>query len=200
MAGWNKRWLLCTCVLLVCSFTTSCNLLSGSNGGTVATPTPTTLPGGGVEQPIEEQKNPCEGLSGALELQLLVGPSEAVGLTPYTFATIPFTVVREGNVFLVRGNGPVAYYEDVLEEDWGTYTVQFEGEITVSGTCVATEAPGVINFYVQMDGEQMIVVVVEGMEHTYPWVGMPSIMASFPILDKEKQSGEGWVLELHIDE
>jgi len=195
----NKRWLPGTCILLVCFLITSCNLLSGSNGGTVATPTPTTYPGGGVDQPTEEGKNPCEGLTGTLEMQLLVGPSEAVGLTPYTFATIPFSVVKEGSVFLVQGNGPVEYYEDILEEEWGTYTVQFEGETMVSGTCVATEAPGMINFYIQMEGEQTVVIIVEGIETTYPWAGSPSVTASYPILDGAQQAGEGWNLILRLD-
>lgn len=194
----NKRWLPGTRILLVCFLITSCNLLSGSNGGTVATPTPTILPGGGVGQP-EEPQNPCEGLTGTLEMQLLVGPSEAVGLTPYTFATIPFSVVKEGSVFLVQGNGPVEYYEDILEEEWGTYAVQFEGETMVSGTCVADDVSGTLNVYLQMEGEQMVIVVVEGVEYTYPWVGTPSLTASFPFEDGAQQAGEGWNLILHLD-
>ena len=198
MASRKKHLISWTIFLLVCSLITSCNLTSGAGGGTIATPTPTTPPDGGVGQP-EQQNNPCEGLTGTLELQLLVGPSEAVGLTPFTMANVPFTVMGEGDVYLVQGNGPVEYYEDVLEAEWGSYAVQFEGETTVSGTCVADGASGTLNVYLQMEGEQTVVIVVEGMETTYPWAGTPSVTASFPIEDGAQQSGEGWALILHLD-
>ncbi len=195
----QKKHLILGIVLLLISFIVSgCDLLYSPGDGTKTTPTPTTLPGGNLEQP-EGLKNPCEGLTGTLEMQLLVGPSEAVGLTPITFATIPFTTISEGEVYLVQGNGPAEYYEDVLEADWGTYTVQFDGEMAISGTCVATEAPGMINFYIQMAEEQIVVIIVEGIETTYPWVGTPSVTASFSILDGAQQAGEGWNLILHLD-
>ena len=194
----NKHLVLGTIFLLVSLTVSGCKLLSGPVDSITATPTPTTLPAGDLEQP-EEPQNLCEGLAGTLELQLLVGPSEAVGLTPFTFAAIPFTTISEGEVYLVQGNGPTEYYEDVLEAEWGSYTVQFDGETTVSGTCVADDTSGTLNVYVQMEGEQMVVIVVEGVEHTYPWVGTPSITASFPIVDGALVEGEGWQLILNIN-
>ena len=195
----RKTHLILWTVLIMVSFLVSgCNLLSSPADSNTATPTTTTLPGGGVGEP-DEPENPCEGLAGTLELQLLVGPSEAVGLTPYTMANIPFIVTGEDGVYLVQGNGATEYYEDVLEAEWGSYTVQFEGETKVSGTCVADDASGTLNVYVQMEGKQTVVIVVEGMETTYPWAGTPSVTASFPLEDGAQQGGEGWQLVLHID-
>ena len=194
----KKHFIFRVFLLMVGSLITGCNLLSRPVDRLTATPTPTTLPGGGVGQP-EAPRNPCEGLTGTLDLQLLVYPSEAVGLTPFTMASIPFTVTGEDGVYLVQGNGQTEYYEDVLEEEWGSYTVQFYGETTVSGTCVAGDTSGTLNVYIQMEGEQTIVVVAEGIETTYPWAGTTSYTASFPFEDGAQQAGEGWNLILHLD-
>ena len=198
MISRKTHLILWTALITVSFLVSGCNLLASPADSNTATPTPTTLLGGGVGEP-DEPENPCEGLTGTLELQLLVGPSEAVGLTPYTMANIPFIVTGEDGVYLVQGNGATEYYEDVLEAEWGSYTVQFEGETTVSGTCVANDTSRALNVYVQMEGEQTVVIVVEGMETTYPWVGTPSVTASFPLEDGAQQSGEGWQLVLHID-
>ena len=195
----RKTHLILWTVLIMVGFLVSgCNLLSSPADSNTATPTPTTLNGRGMGEP-DAPTNPCDGLTGTLELQLLVGPSEAVGLTPYTMANIPFQVTGEDGVYLVQGNGATEYYEDVLEAEWGSYTVQFEGETTVSGTCVANDTSRALNVYVQMEGEQTVVIVVEGMETTYPWAGTPSVTASFPLEDGAQQGGEGWMLVLHID-
>jgi hypothetical protein len=50
-----------------------------------------------------------------------------------------------------------------------------------------------------MEGQQTVIVVVEGMEYTYPWAGTPSLTASLPIEEGAQQGGEGWMLVLHID-
>jgi hypothetical protein len=190
-------------VILLLSFafiTLSCSLFSTLGLTDITNPTPTPTIIGGVYSSTKESKNiPCEGLSGTLELQLLVGPSEAVGLEPYTFAEIPFQVVKENNSYLITAAGPIDYYEAVLEADWGSFSVQFEGETTVSGECISTEDTGQLTFLVEMAGEQTVVVNVEGMETTYPWAGTPQIEASFPIVDGAQVSGEGWSLILHLN-
>lgn len=200
MFSQKKRWGSWIVLAAICIMLSGCNLPfgSGSDGGDASEPTltPTIPPGGDTGQP---EANPCEGLSGWIELQLLVGPSEAVGLEPYTMASIPFTVTGEGEVYLIEGSGQMEFYEDVLEAEWGSYSVQFDGEIRISGTCVGTDAPGTLNVYLEMDGEQTVVVVVEGQEMTYPWAGMPTLTASFPIQDGVQQSGEGWNLILHLE-
>ncbi|MCB2202682.1 hypothetical protein KQH56_01615 [bacterium] len=186
-------------IVSVCITTLGCNLLSSLGIGGRAgepTPTPTMMPGGGELPPGE---NPCEGLSGSVDLQLLVGPSEAVGLEPYTLASVPFSVTRDGEVYLVEGTGQLILYEDVLEAQWGSFSVQFDGDLRLSGTCVGMEMPGTLNLYLELDGEQMVVIVVDGNEMTYPWSGTPTLTASLPIRDEAEQSGEGWTLVLHLD-
>jgi hypothetical protein len=191
-----RLWLLLLAFALI---TLSCSLSSslGLTDSTNPTPTPTDYIGPFVTEE-DLAKNPCEGLSGTLELQLLVGPSEAVGLEPYTFAVIPFQVAKEGNSYLITAAGPIDYYEAVLEADWGTFAVQFEGETSVSGECVSTEAVSQLTFLVEMTGEQTVVVNVEGMETTYPWAGTPQIEAALPIMDGAQVTGEGWSLILHL--
>jgi hypothetical protein len=162
------------------------------------TPTPTEFAGGAVVTPAEGQ-NACEGLTGTLELQLLIGPSEAVGLSPYTFATIPFQVIHEGDSYLVQGGGPVEYYEDILTADWGSFAVTFEGDTAVQGECLASDGDGTLDVIVEMVGQQTVVVTVEGMETTYPWEGSPTVEATFPLVEGAQVSGEGWNLTLHLN-
>jgi len=177
----------------------SCSQLSSLGAGTSseATPTPTDIAGGIVE--TSESDNPCANLSGTLELQLLIAPSEAVGLTPYTFATIPFQVIQEGNVYLVEGSGAVDYYEDILTADWGSFAVTFDGVTSVTGECAAVDGSGTLNVLVEMTGQQTVVVTVEGVEYTYPWEGSPNVEASFPLAEGAEVSGEGWALILHLN-
>ena len=132
-------------------------------------------------------------------MQLLIGPSEAVGLTPYTFANIPFQVVNVDSSYLVEGGGPVEYYEDILTADWGSFAVVFEGDTTVSGECIASDGDGTLNVMVEMAGQQTVVVTVDAMEYTYPWEGSPTVEASFPLTDGAQVGGEGWALTLHLN-
>lgn len=187
--------------LLLFTFTSlSCSVFSNFGQSDTADPTPTpTIFGGGVIATESPVSGPCEGVSGTLELQLLVGPSEAVGLEPYTFAKIPFQVVKNGDSYLITAAGPVDYYEDILTADWGSFSVQFTGEITVSGECVTTGEIGMLQVIVEMAGQQTVVIVVEGQETTYPWAGTPQIEASLPVVDGAQVSGEGWSLILHLN-
>ncbi|MEA3326347.1 MAG: hypothetical protein U9R53_03445 [Chloroflexota bacterium] len=198
MRNKNNRWGLWTAIALTCLMTLGCGLFSrfGFNTTSKATPTPTTINGGGGVLPVSD---PCKDLSGTLELQLLIGPSDAVGLKPYTMAEIPFIVKHEGDAFLVEGGGPVQYYEDVLEAEWGSFTVKFEGDTTVSGECVSKDEKGVLNVNLVMNGSQTVEVIVEGVMTTFPWEGTPQLSTSFPIEDGAQQEGEGWVLILHLN-
>lgn len=196
----NKRLALLMVVILMAATTLSCSLLSSPGAGTTSevTPTPTDFVGSGVATPTDPN-DPCANLSGTLELQLLIGPSEAVGLSPYTFATIPFQVVQEGNAYLVTGSGAVDYYEDILTADWGSFAVTFDGVTSVTGDCVSSDETGTLNVLIEMTGQQMIVVTVEGVEYSYPWEGSPQVEATFPLMDGAQVSGEGWLLILHLD-
>lgn len=191
----KHSFMLFTILMLVASLA-SCNALPSPGSTTGATPTPTDMAGGIVI--TQESSDPCENLNGTFELQLLIGPSEAVGLSPYTFAKIPFQVVKDSNSYLVEGGGAVEYYEDILTADWGSFAVTFDGVTSVSGECLSTGDEATLNTLIEMTGQQIVVVTVEGVEYTYPWEGSPQVEASFPLLDGAQVSGEGWALTLHI--
>jgi hypothetical protein len=176
-----------------------CGLLSGLGGEDAdhSTPTPTEL--SGLENAFGEGENPCLGASGTLALQLLVGPSEAVGLEPITFVELPFAVDMVDNTYLVVGSGPVQFYEDVYEADWGSFSVTFEGETLLEGVCHPVPEPGMLEVTLTMTGQQTVVVNVEGVETTYPWSGSPTIQASLPLVEGAEAAGEGWTLILHLD-
>ncbi len=193
-------WHLSLILLVMVFATISCSLFNGLGRTSASNPTPTPTEIDGAFVASEStQTNPCEGLAGTLELQLLVGPSEAVGLEPYTFAMIPFQVVKEGNAYLITAAGPVDYYEDVLTADWGSFSVQFEGETTVEGECITTGENGSLQVIVKMAGQQTVVIVIEGVETTYPWTGAPQIEVNLPVTDGAEVTGEGWLLTLHLD-
>jgi hypothetical protein len=153
---------------------------------------------GGNVTPAEPDQT-CEAVSGTLSLLLLVGPSEAVGLSPYTFAEIPFQVVREGNSNIVEGGGPIEYYEDILTADWGSFSVTFDGVTTISGMCLQSNSGATLDVLVEMSGQQTVVIAVGDIETTYPWEGSPTISASFPLIDGAQVDGEGWSLVLHLN-
>lgn len=200
MLQWKKWPLIGLTLLLLAATTLSCSLLSTQGGASpaAATPTSTEMAGDNLP-PTSTPDNPCEGLSGTIEMQLLVGPAEAVGLAPYTFAFIPFQVTREGEAYIVSGGGPVEYYQDVLTADWGSFSVTFDGDTTISGVCLPSSSSGTLDVRVEMDGQQMVVVVVDGMETSYPWEGSPQVNASFPLVEGAEVSGEGWLLVLHLN-
>jgi hypothetical protein len=105
----------------------------------------------------------------------------------------------EGN-HQVIGNGPITYYEEILQAEWGSFSVIFEGETEISGTCFFQEDQAWLDIILQMNGEQIVTVVVEGMEMTYPWSGTPTIQASFPLQEGAQAKGEGWLLLLHLND
>lgn len=197
MINKNKRtytWLTLPITILIiigCSFLSS----------TETNPPPTTTPteaGGLVPSEPDLKKNLCDGLKGSLEMLLLVGPSDAVGLEPHAVGEIPFETVAESNNFKVEGGGPLEYYEEVLEAEWGTFTVKFETDTIISGTCTSTEAGGSLNLNIQAIGDQMVEVRAEGFQMDYPWSGTPELGVTFPVEEGATQEGEGWILLLHI--
>lgn len=196
----KNRLLVLLSIILVAVTIQSCTLQSslGTNASSDATPTPTEFVGDMVVTP-SDPNDPCANLSGTLELQLLIGPSEAVGLSPYTFATIPFQVVQEGNVYIVEGSGAVEYYEDILTADWGSFAVTFDGVTSVTGECVPSDSGGTLDTLIEMNGQQLVVVTVEGVEYSYPWEGSPQVEATFPLLEGAQVDGEGWSLILHLN-
>jgi len=190
-----KRLGILIAVFMVVVSVMACSPASGSSP--TPTPTPTALV---VEittpTPVPDR---CDGLSGELELQVLVGPADAVGLEPVAVGNIPFTVTsdRAGNI--VEGSGPVSY-QDVLEKEWGTYSVEMDLEVVVSGECVGEAGGGELNLVIEMSGEQMVEVRAEGFQGDYPWAGSHELNLNFPIEEGASAQGEGWAVILHVNE
>jgi hypothetical protein len=132
-------------------------------------------------------------------MQVLAGPAEAVGLEPFAVGEIPFSVVNEGGTHAIQGNGTVAY-QQVLEKDWGTYSVTLDITTTVSGECSGTVGNEALHMNVEAIGEQMVEVRAEGFSGDYPWSGTHQLELTFPLEEGASAEGEGWAFILHLNE
>jgi hypothetical protein len=157
--------------------------------------TPTPMAGG----PITATPKPsvCGGLRGELEVQVLVGPADAVGLEPLAVGTVPFSVTSSEPPYVIQGGGPISY-DRTLEREWGTYQVTLDLAFTVEGECVADEGDGHLHMVVEMTGEQMVEVNAEGFHGEYPWAGSQTRILAFPIMEGATAEGEGWRFVLHL--
>lgn len=162
------------------------------------TDTPTPIPGGGLITPAASE-NRCAGLSGTLEMQVLVGPADAVGLEPIAVGEIPFSVISEGGVYLLQGSGNISY-EDVLTREWGTYTVSLDMGAEVQGNCGGAEGSETLDMLVTVSGEQMVDVEAEGFQGQYPWSGSHELSLNFPVTEGATAEGEGWAFILHLND
>ncbi len=190
----NEIWKMII-ILGIVFFIMGCSL--SSNPSVKPTPTSTVTSGG--SGPPLPGSNRCDGLSGEFEMKVLIGPSEAVGLEPFGVGSIPFSVVSDGGANVVQGGGTISY-QDLLEEEWGTYTVEFDLAAELSGDCVGDEQSGVLNIAIVMSGEQMVEVRAEGFQGDYPWTGSTEFNLSFPIEEGSTAEGEGWAFVLHLNE
>jgi hypothetical protein len=139
----------------------------------------------------------CEGLAGQLEIQVLVGPAEAVGLEPVAVGSVPFAVTGSEPPYLVQGQGPISY-EATLQEAWGTYAVTMELDTAVQGDCSGHAGGERLDVALEMTGEQLVVVKAEGFEGEYPWSGTQTRELTFPLEEGATAQGEGWVIVLHL--
>jgi hypothetical protein len=161
-----------------------------------ATATPTTAPLPDVTpQPTAASR--CAGLAGSLEIQILVGPAEAVGLEPVAVGSVPFAVTTSAPPYLVQGQGPIAY-EATLTEVWGTYNVTMDMQTAVQGECSGEAGSEQLSLVLEMAGEQMVVVEAEGFHGEYPWTGTQSRDLAFPLQEGATAQGEGWAVVLHL--
>jgi hypothetical protein len=140
--------------------------------------------------------NRCEGVSGELEIEILVGPAAAVGLPPLSIGTIPFTVSNQ-DPYAMQGKTHLSYNK-TMNYDWGTYTVNLEMDATLTGECVVAEGGNSLSMAVTLSGEQNVVVVYQSVTQTYPWNGTATVNSSFPIQDGATAQGEGWIFILHL--
>jgi hypothetical protein len=191
--GKNILPIILICVLGIILSSVSCGRSSSSN----STSTPTIS--GGSSDLSQQDSNKCIGLNGELEMQVLVGPSEVVGLEPLAVGIIPFQVISDEGTNIIQGNGSISY-QDVLEEQWGTYTVDFQLETEVSGECIGNKQSEILYIMIDMSGEQTVEVRAEGFQGDYPWSGSQEYNLSFPIVEGATVEGEGWAFILHIVE
>lgn len=171
-----------------------CTAIPGQDANPLPTATPT------MSGDMLKGRNPCEDLSGRLEMQILVGPSEAVGMEPLALGEIPFTVVTKGDPYSIEGGGPLNFEPQVFAAEWGSYTVYFDADTEISGLCVSSDDEEMLDMIVTMRGEQLVEVVYEGIQMDYPWSGTNELPVIFPIEEGAQQEGEGWLLILHLDQ
>ena len=136
-------------------------------------------------------------MAGQLEIQVLVGPAEAVGLEPVAVGNVPFTVTTSDPPYLVEGQGPISY-EATLAQQWGTYTVTMDMETAVQGECSGEAGGEQLALVLEMTGEQLVVVEAEGFQGEYPWEGTQTRDLSFPLEEGATAEGEGWAVVLHL--
>jgi hypothetical protein len=161
------------------------------------TPTPTAGPVAAPPTPTPAVESACQGLGGTLEVKVLVGPAEAVGLEPVAVGEVPFAVTTQQPPYLVQGQAPITY-EAVLEEEWGTYTVNMDLDMAVSGECTGEADNELLDLVLDMSGEQFVEVNAEGSHGEYPWSGTQTRDLSFPLEEGATAEGEGWVVVLHL--
>ena len=191
--------------MMSCSRTTS-------PGGGKATPTPTPT---AINSPTGEKTktvtpaapglltpeitltpSPCKGLSGELEVEVLVGPAAAVGMPPFSIGVIPFTVSSQ-EPYTMQGKTHLSYNKTVYIGP-NSYTVTLELDAVLTGECGVDNGINSLNMAVTLSGEQNIVAVIELVPHTFPWKGTTTINASLPIQDGATANGEVWIFILHL--
>jgi hypothetical protein len=160
------------------------------------TPTPWVVPEA-AETDTPPPASGCAGLSGSLEMRVLVGPSDVVGLEPFAVGQIPFAVTGDTAPYTIQGGGPISY-ADVLPKEWGTYAVTMDLQTTIVGECVGEVGEEELQMSVEMTGEQMVEVDAEGFHGEYPWAGTHSLDLVFPLMEGAAAAGEGWELILHL--
>ena len=190
-----------TCLLLgVLLFSLACGLgqAPGSAVAPTPTPTPTVVPGVAPEAIEPPPADRCQGVSGELEVQILAGPAAAVGLEPFAVGKVPFSVVSDAPPYAVQGGGSVTY-QDVLEAEWGTYTVDLDLTLGVTGECGGASGAEFLDLTVEVSGDQMVEVRAKGFQGDYPWSGSHTLALSFPLQEGAVAEGEGWAFVLHLN-
>ncbi|MEA3332911.1 MAG: hypothetical protein U9Q58_04880 [Pseudomonadota bacterium] len=159
-----------------------------------------TETGGGEEDPppiIIPPENRCENLSGELEIHVLIGPAEAVGLEPFAVGNIPFSTTSESPPYTIQGNGEL-HYEETLTAEWGTYSVTFDMDVEISGECLPDE--NTLNLTLNASGEQVIEVHADDFDFDDLWEGTFETPMSFTLDEGATFEGEGYTFVLHINQ
>lgn len=165
----------------------------------IATVSPTPTATAGVPQlptpTVTLPPSACAGLNGSLEVGVLVGPAEVVGLEPVAVGQIPFATSGSVAPFTVAGNGTLDY-ADTLEKPWGTYAVTMNMDATISGSCSGAAGMELLDLVLEMSGDQLVAVTAEGFQQEYPWSGTHTFPLEFPVRDGARNEGEGWAFTL----
>ena len=182
--------------LIILVTLSSCNSEPAANEDPTLTPTPTLAI---QEVPPTSTPTPskCAGLAGDLEVMVLVGPAEVVGLEPHTVGNIPFSVITDEEPYVLHGGGDLEY-GDILAEEWGTYEVMMNLSFTISGKCIDIEGNEELAMGVEMTGNQLVEVTAEGFHGEYPWEGTLPFDLNFPLEEGASYEGEGYTFVLHL--
>ena len=177
----------------------ACSIFTENREGLSNSIDPTPTPTAPAALPAGLEPNPCDGLSGVLEMQILVGPSEVAGLEPVAVGELPFSVMKGDDSYIVQGGGDVTY-QDVLQEEWGTYTVFLDMIAIIDGQCILVGEEVSLEMGVEATGEQLLEVRAEGFQGDYPWSGSHHLDLFFPWEEGAQAEGEGWAFILHLNE
>lgn len=190
----------------ICLYVSACSsgelldpTLTPSPTITSPTGTPTTTPLPSMDKPATPipPDSPCAGLSGEIEVSILVGPSDAVGLEPRAVGNVPFSVTVDEPPYLIQGSGSINY-ADILIEQWGTYEVTMDMQLSIQGECSPAEDSTVLQMALEMSGSQMVEVTAEGFHGEYPWSGTQTFDLVFPLEEGAAIDGEGYSFVLHL--
>lgn len=163
-----------------------------------ATSAPTKTPAADPTVTPTPPSSLCSGLTGEIEVQVLVGPSEAVGLEPVAVGAVPFAVATTPP-YQVMGSGNIDY-QDTLVRDWGSFSVSFDMGITIDGLCREEADGALLDLVLETEGQQNVTVKSEGFTAEYPWAGSHTFDLTFPVEEGATHAGEGWSFVLHLDE
>jgi hypothetical protein len=141
----------------------------------------------------------CQDLAGQIEVKILVGPADAVGLEPVAVGMVPFAVVSDQTPYLVEGSGAI-FYDDVLVEEWGTYAVTLNMDANVSGECVGADGAEQLLLTLEAAGDQLVVVDAGEFYGEYPWSGTNTFPLQFPLEEGTTVEGEGYAFVLHLSD
>ena len=197
MSTKNKTFNRLIVILILLVIISSCSSPVPADDDSLVTPTPTEVISEAPATP-EIPSSPCEGRAWEIEVQVLVGPADAVGLSPHSVGSIPFSATTDEIPFLVEGGGDLDYGE-ILVEDWGTYEVTMHMQFTINGECVESDLGGELHLVLEMTGSQLVEVTSPDFHGEYPWEGSMPFDILFPLEEGASIEGEGFAFILHIN-
>ena len=93
-------------IILILISILACNIFTENREDPSNSIDPTPTPTAPAALPAGVEPNPCDGFSGVLDMQILVGPSEVAGLEPVAVGEHPRHAQRKGKGDLAKGSKP----------------------------------------------------------------------------------------------